>query len=79
MSALARDAPKGGELRITSILAHDEARGREALAERLAYHTSLAPSQAIATLRAAPRDEYEAGAAYASGLLGISKPKGRRQ
>ncbi len=72
MSAeLARHDADARRTRIAAILNHEEARGREGLAHHLAFETALSPAKAAAALAAAPRSEFEEGAAAASALLGL--------
>lgn len=46
--------------RIKSIMTHEEAKGREGLAEHLAYNTDQTVEEAVATLAASPKAEAEA-------------------
>lgn len=46
--------------RIKGIMTHDEAKGREGLAEHLAYNTDMSVEDAVATLTASPKAEAPA-------------------
>lgn len=49
------DAVKADRIRSQGIMAHEEAKGREPLAQKLAYETDMSVDQAVEMLKAAPK------------------------
>lgn len=69
-----REALAQTSARIEAIMSSPEAKGREALAEHLAFETNQAAESAVALLRAAP----EGRGSRATWAKAIAKANGRR-